>query len=119
MLSCNNAKDIGNKEKAIELTELKTNYDVKVGDKMTYSARIHVSVGYQAAVSVADADITSQNESTFAYTDKSRSKMSGGDGGIRTYTFEAKSVGSTIILIEKEYRGDITESYELTINVTE
>ncbi|MFT7157311.1 MAG: hypothetical protein ACI8Q1_002328, partial [Parvicella sp.] len=37
LLSCNNAKDIGNKEKAIELTELKTNYDVKVGDKMTYS----------------------------------------------------------------------------------
>jgi hypothetical protein len=119
LLSCNNAKDLGNKEKAIELTELKTNYDVKVGDKMTYSLSIHGSVGYQATVSVADAAITSQNETTFAYTDKSRSKMSGGDGGTRTYTFEAKFVGSTIILIEKEFRGDITDSYELTINVTE
>ena len=45
--------------------------------------------------------------------------MSGGDGGTRTYSFVAKSVGTTIILIEKEFRGDVTDTYELTINVSE
>jgi hypothetical protein len=119
LTACTSAKDIGDKKGVIKLTELKKSYDVKVGDKMSYSVSIHGSVGSQAKVSVDQTDVVFQNEPSFKYNDKSRSKMSGGDGGVRTYTFDAKSVGTAVILIEKEFRGESTDTYELTINVTE
>jgi hypothetical protein len=103
----------------IDLTELQTNYDVKVGYTLTYSTNIHTSVGNEANVMVSDSVVLVQNESGFVYKNADNANMKGGDGGTRTYRFEAASPGKSLITIEKVFRGQVTDTYELTINVTE
>ena len=103
----------------IELSELNPKYEVKVGDQMSYAVGIHGSVGIEANLSIENTEVVKEVDRKFEYDNPSKSDMPGGDGGVRTHTFEAMSIGTTILKVQLEFRGEATNIYNIEIKVTE
>jgi hypothetical protein len=105
------------KKDPIELTPLKVKYTVAKGQKLEYTASVHGSVGATTKVSADDESIIKLIDTKHKYTNPSKSKMPGGDAATVKYTFEAMKSGVGHVIIEKSFRGDLENRYELEITV--
>ena len=112
----NTESEVSSKEKTIKLTPLQTKYTVAVGQKLEYTASVHGSVGSTTEVTT-DESIITLIDTDFKYNNPSKSKMSGGDSGKRTYTFEATKPGVGYVTIVKSFRGEVENTYKLEITV--
>jgi hypothetical protein len=109
--------EVIDKNKKVILSEIKNQYEVNVGQQLTYTASIHGSVGYTCEVYSSDENIVKFIDKKHEYDNPANSNMSGGDAATNTYTFEAIESGETSINVIKYFRGDIENSYELKITV--
>lgn len=109
-----------NNKDVIELNELtQKNYVCKVGQKFSYNAPVHASVGIDSEVAIEDATIVKITDAKFEYQNKNQEKepLAGGDAATKTYTFEALKVGKTTIEIKKNFRGTIESTAKFEIEV--
>jgi hypothetical protein len=93
--------------------------DVEVGQKLYYSASVHGSVGTQVEAWSGNDAVLKLNDTHFAYDDRKKAKMPGGDAATRTFIFEALKAGKCIVVIEENFRGKLQEKYEVEIIVRE
>ena len=117
--SCSNAKSIAKDKETVKISKLNKEYEVKVGTHLTYTGSVHGSVGNQFELTVENDDVISVENTEFVYNDKSKSHMSGGDGGKRTYFMKAKQIGESNIIIEESFRGQIEATFKVKIKVVE
>lgn len=99
------------------ITPIKGNVVIKVGQLVHYTGRVHGSVGQTLEVKSRDESILKLKETDFEYDNPSKHDMPGGDGGEKTYFFEALKVGKTNVLVEESFRGEKTNTYEIEIVV--
>lgn len=105
------------RKEVITLIPFKTKYTAVVGQKLVYTASVHGSVGSATTVSAPSEDIVKLMDSEHKYKDPSKKDMSGGDAATVTYTFEALKAGTGHVFIEKSFRGELENRYELEITV--
>lgn len=104
-------------EEMVTILPFKAKTKLKIGQKATYSAMEHGSVGHQISVSVLNDGILKSLGSEFVYESEKNKNLSGGDEGTKTYTFEALKAGTTTIEVRKYFRGDLKSTDKITIVV--
>lgn len=105
------------RKEVVKLIPFLTEYSVLVGQKLTYAAKEHGSVGSTQSVAVEDENIVSLLDKKRTYDQPENSNMSGGDASTTLYSFEAKKEGTTQVLIKKYFRGTLENEFYLTITV--
>jgi hypothetical protein len=93
-----------------------TDYQVKVGEKISFKTSVHGSVGMAAEYKIVDEKILKLEEAKIIY-DNPNFEGTGGDGGKKKFTFKGLSKGKTKVTIQKIYRGDLEKEIVLEIEV--
>ncbi len=96
----------------IKLFETNTFY---VGQETYISLKQHLSVGKETVAKSEDDSIISTVRTRFSYFKPMIKGKTGGDAGERTFIFKAHKAGSTVITVQKLFRGSLKE--ERSINV--
>lgn len=102
----------------VKLHVLQGEAKMKVGQKFYYSDHTHGSVGEEFKISCSSSAFK-QVDSHFSYDDPKKANMSGGDGGTKTFVYEALKPGEYTVTIRDIFRGDTKNTYELKITVLE
>ncbi|MCH2223729.1 MAG: hypothetical protein MK066_03090 [Crocinitomicaceae bacterium] len=100
-----------------QITPIEMSIDVEIGQKLYYSGDVHSSVGKGMSVRSKNDSVIQLKDTHFAYKNRKKSKLPGGDSGTKTFIFEAISVGKSIIVIEENFRGDLVNKYNVEITV--
>lgn len=118
-VACSQSKQFKPEQDMKKIVVLEPDMEVKVGQKVYYTANTHGSVGVEVKAWSENETIIKLIDTHFAYNDEKSAKMSGGDSGKRTYIFEALQTGKTTVIIEDAYRGEVKNTYNIAINVIE
>lgn len=90
---------------------------LKVGQKAYYQGEEHWSVGLMLSADIDNKEIIEKKNSHYTFQDEQIEGTTGGDKGTRTFIFEAKKEGKTIIDIKYNFRGDIEKRYKIKVIV--
>lgn len=93
-----------------------TDYQVKVGEKISFKTSVHGSVGMAAEYKIMDDKILKLEEAKIIY-DTPNFEGTGGDGGMKKFTFKGIKKGKTKVTIQKIYRGDLEKEIVLEVEV--
>ncbi len=101
----------------IQLTPLETNYIVKVGQTLTYTANVHGSVGETTEVTAPNENTIKLTDTKHKYNHPEKSNMPGGDAATVTYLFDALQTGEGHVIVVDSFRGEIQNTYDFKITV--
>ena len=103
--------------KVVKLSPLEKEIYLEKGDHCTFSYYEHVSVGYTADFEIEDLEVLEHLETNTKYEDPERMKdgMTGGDAAQTTFTFGAKDIGTSLLLIHKYFRFDLEEEFQFRV----
>ncbi len=108
-------------EKSINIDNLENqnstlNYQIKVGEKISFTTSVHGSVGMAADYEILDSKILKLEDSKIIY-DNPNFEGTGGDGGMKKFVFKGLSTGKTKVTIKKIYRGELQKKIILEVEV--
>lgn len=82
-----------------------------VGDTFVYTFHSHPSVGFEANFKLEPEGVLEleREDKIYDHPDRLEIVETGADGGQGLFVFVAKQVGSTILTVNHEFRGDLEE----------
>lgn len=95
---------------------LKGKETIKVGEYIQVSEDVHGSVGTTVSC-YEQGDGLELVRTAFEYENDSKSHLSGGDAGFKTFYFKALKKGTYKIIVKKYFRGDLQSEYDIDITV--
>ena len=107
--------------KIFQLKAENSDIKVKTGDKLGYSFREHMSVGYWAEFEIEDESVIRHSGTDTVYNTPERMRepgMSGADAAKTTFFFEAISTGTSLLIMRNIFRGEIENEYKFRITVS-
>jgi len=104
---------------SIELNNANNEISVSVGKQLYFNIKEHQSVGYKSKVQIQDTSVLALERSIFKYKNPPKRGLvpAGGDRGIRTYYFRAKSQGVSSVQIQSMFHGEKESATKYTIEV--
>lgn len=103
----------------ISINPLKGNYTVKVGQQVYYTADVHGSVGSTATARSTVKEVLAFQSEVFEYNNEKSAEMPGGDAAKRYFIFDAVKVGTSEVMVQHLFRGELQNEYTITITVVE
>ena len=103
----------------LELSKLENEVVLKIGQKAYYQGDVHGSVGIGLMIQVEDEEVLKLSDTHFTYDNPGKSNMPGGDGGTKTFIFEALKAGTTRVNIKKDFRGETQDNFDIKVVVNE
>jgi hypothetical protein len=102
----------------IEITTLSGEISVSLGDKISYTGSVHGSVGTEKKCWSKNQVILKLIDTKFNYNKPLVDGETGGDSAKETYIFEALIEGTTEVVIQEWFRGDMENEYLVKVHVT-
>ena len=95
----------------------KTDYKIKVGQKISYSYKEHGSVGISAEYDLSDASVLVFKDKIREFKNPNNAQYPGGDEAIITLIFEGGQTGSSNLKITNLFRGKTENEFKFKITV--
>jgi hypothetical protein len=92
-------------------------YNVKVGQIISYTFREHASVGINAEYDLSDARVIKYKERKKVYKNPQKEGMTGGDDSSVSLVFEAMEKGSSDLIINEMFMVKIQNEFKFKIIV--
>jgi hypothetical protein len=95
----------------------KTDYKIKVGQKISYSYKEHGSVGISAEYDLSDASVLVFKDKIREYKNPDKSEYPGGDEATVTLIFKAAEKGIVDLVVRSLFRGKTENEFKFKITV--
>ena len=95
----------------------KTDYKIKVGQKISYSYKEHGSVGISAEYDLSDASVLVFKDKIREFKNQNNAQYPGGDEAVITLIFEGGQTGSSNLKITNLFRGKTENEFKFKITV--
>jgi predicted secreted protein len=118
-LSCKAwSSDAAGRAAMVEL-ENQSSATLKVGERASFAAPVHGSVGIAAECVTSDAAVLRlvSADTTYLHPENMRPGMTGGDAARRVYIFEAAAPGQATVTYRKVFRGTLEQTKEIKVTV--
>ena len=92
---------------------------IKSGERISFSAPVHGSVGEWVEVVLDNDSVIVVVESYIEYYEPLVEGETGGDGGTKTFVYEGIHPGQALLTVNEMFRGSIEDTYSITIVVSE
>ncbi|MFT5778304.1 MAG: hypothetical protein ACI837_001260 [Crocinitomicaceae bacterium] len=102
----------------IEINVLSGETTAVVGDKVAYTGSVHGSVGTEKKCWSKDESVLKLIDTEFTYNKPLVPGETGGDAAKEKYIFEALKEGTTEVVIQKWFRGDLEDEYTVKVIVS-
>ena len=101
----------------VGLLPFKANETVILGQYVDYTGSIHASVGEDVELLFDEDGILRFLGSEVTYKNDVSPMPSGGDGGYKSFLFQATKIGETTLTIQEIFRGEIVREFTITVTV--
>ncbi len=95
----------------------KSDYKIKVGQKISYSYKEHGSVGISAEYDLSDASVLVFKDKIREFKNPNNAQYPGGDESVITLFFEGGKPGSSNLKITNLFRGKTENEFKFKITV--
>ncbi len=118
---CASTAQVSTSENNTDMIELDAlspqRYTFKVGQKASFSTKVHGSVGLWAEHKIEGDETLKLLSEEVKLDNESNAGMPGGDAAQKTFIFEAIKAGNSSIIIYENYRGELSKKASFKITV--
>ena len=117
-ISCAGTREFKGDMEIKHIITLISDLEIAVGERANYTGSVHGSVGMQKECWSSNQEIFKLIDKQFKFNKPLVEGETGGDAAKETYIFEALSVGTTEVIIQDWFRGELENEYKVKIIVT-